>query len=131
MCSQHDPASALVDIERAALERWGHGDPGGFIELAADDIVYFDPFVEARVNGRQAFVELMESIRGQVKVDRFEILAPRVHACDGMAMLTFNFVSWTGPEESRWNATEIYRKGAGGWRLVHQHWSLTRPKLQV
>jgi ketosteroid isomerase-like protein len=126
--SGSDPAAEILELERAALGRWCQGDPGGFIELAADDIVYFDPFVEQRLNGRDAFVRLMESIRGQVRADRFELVAPRVQACDGMAMLTFDFVSWTGDEESRWHATEVYRRDAGRWKLIQQHWSLTARK---
>ena len=71
----------------------------------------------------------MESIRGQVKVDRFELVQPRVHAAGELALLTFNYVSWTGADENRWNATEVYRREAGRWKLVQQHWSLTRPEL--
>jgi ketosteroid isomerase-like protein len=126
-----DVETAIVGLERAALERWCHGDPGGFIDLAAEDIVYFDPFVERRVDGRDAFVALMESIRGQVKAERFELIDQWVHVGGGLALLTFNFVSWTGGGESRWNASEVYRVEGDSWVLVHQHWSLTRPTLQA
>ena len=120
-------AETIIALERAALERWGKGDPGGFIELAADDIVYFDPFLAARLNGREEFVRLMESIRGQVQVDRFELLDPRVQASRDLAILTFNFVSWPERPMCRWNATEAYRREGDRWRLIHQHWSLTKP----
>lgn len=115
----------ILALERAALERWGNGDPGGFIDLAAEDIVYFDPFQAFRLDGRERFVRLMESIRGQVQIERFEIANPVVHAADGFALLTFNFVSWPEGPMCRWNATEAYRKEGAAWRLVHQHWSLT------
>jgi ketosteroid isomerase-like protein len=127
----HHVEEHILALERAALVRWGRGDPGGFIDLAAEDIVYFDPFQERRVNGRAAFVALMESIRGQVSVDRFELVEPRLHASGDLALLTFNFVSWTGADTSRWNATEVYRREATGWRIVHQHWSFTRPTIQA
>ena len=29
----------------------------------------------------------------------------------------------------RWNATEVYRKADGAWRIIHTHWSFTRPQL--
>ena len=30
----------------------------------------------------------------------------------------------------RWNATSVYQRMAGRWRIVHQHWSLTKPELK-
>src|SRR5215813_8519984 len=36
-------ADQILMLERSALDRWGNGDPGGFLELYADDITYFDP----------------------------------------------------------------------------------------
>ncbi|MBP1633896.1 MAG: hypothetical protein H6Q10_470 [Acidobacteria bacterium] len=120
-----DVAATIVALERGALERWSRGDPGGFIDLAAEDIVYFDPWQPRRLDGREAFVRLMGSIRGRVSIDRFELLNPVVQASGDLALLTFNFVSWPGGPTSRWNATEVYRRDVQGWRLIQQHWSLT------
>jgi ketosteroid isomerase-like protein len=120
-----DVAATIVALERGALERWSRGDPGGFIDLAAEDIVYFDPYQPRRLDGREGFVRLMESIRGQVWIDRFELLDPVVQASGDLALLTFNFVSWPEGPTSRWNTTEVYRRDVQGWRLVQQHWSLT------
>jgi len=50
-----------------------------------------------------------------------------VAVSDHDAVLTFNFVSWPERPMCRWNATEAYRKDAGQWRLIHQHWPLTKP----
>src|SRR5512147_2730445 len=36
----------ILALERRALDRWGKGDPGGFLELYAADITYFDPATE-------------------------------------------------------------------------------------
>jgi hypothetical protein len=33
----------IIGLEKAALERWNHGDPSGYLELYAPDVVYFDP----------------------------------------------------------------------------------------
>lgn len=44
----------IMMLERAALDRWGKGDPSGLPELYADDISYFDPTVAARIDGHQA-----------------------------------------------------------------------------
>ena len=43
-------------LERSALDRWGKGDPSGFLELYATEITYFDPLTATRIGGHQAMV---------------------------------------------------------------------------
>ena len=38
--------STILGLEKAALDRWCKGDPTGFLEISAPDVVYFDPFLE-------------------------------------------------------------------------------------
>jgi len=122
-------AATIIDMERAALERWGKGDPFGFIEICADDVVYFDPFQERRLNGIDELRALYESIRGQVSIARFDLIDPRVQAVADMAVLTFNYVAeGTNEVTSRWNCTEVFRRDDGVWRIVQTHWSFTRPE---
>ncbi len=129
-----DPATAaradavgetLIAMERAALDRWGKGDPDGFLEISAPQVTYFDPFIERRIDGIEGLRRHYDAIRGQVSIDRYEILNPKVEAAGDMAVLSFNFVSWTGKDEHRWNCTEAYRRIDGHWRLVQTHWSFT------
>jgi hypothetical protein len=32
----------ILTMERQALTRWCNGDPSGFLEISAKDVVYFD-----------------------------------------------------------------------------------------
>ena len=126
-----DVAQTIIAMERAALERWNKGDPSGFLEISADDVVYFDPFQERRLNGIAELRDLYESIRGQVNVTRSDFIAPVVQVSGDMAVLTFNYVaddanSGTG----RWNCTEVYRRTGSTWRIIQTHWSFTRPDLR-
>jgi ketosteroid isomerase-like protein len=116
----------IIAMEKAALNRWGKGDPNGFLEICAPDVVYFDPYLEMRVDGLPALTALYETIRGQVCFDRFELLNPHVQASADLAVLTFNYVSYTGDQISRWNCTEVYRREPDDrWRIVQTHWSYT------
>jgi ketosteroid isomerase-like protein len=113
-------------MEKSALKRWGKGDPDGFLEICAPDVVYFDPYLEMRVDGLPALTALYETIRGQVRVDSFELLNPHVQVSADLAVLTFNYVSYVGSQASRWNCTEAYRREPDGqWRIVQTHWSYT------
>ncbi len=127
--TETDVARTIVAMERAALDRWGRGDPSGFLEITAADVVYFDPFQRRRLNGIDALRALYESIRGQVSVARYELIDPRVQAVGDMAVLTFNYVAEGSNEvTSRWNCTEVYRRQADTWRIIQTHWSITHPE---
>lgn len=122
-----DVESTILSLERAALERWGQGDPDGFLELTAEDVSYFDPFVERRLDGLTSLRALYESFRGQFRIDRFELLEPRVQRHGDIAILTFRFLSEGSEGSMHWNTTEVYRQTAAGWRIVHTHWAFHRP----
>jgi hypothetical protein len=126
MNSDENIPSVIIAMERAALDRWGRGDPGGFLEISAPDVVYFDPYAEKRVDGLEALTQLYKSYWGQVHLDRYELLNPLVQVCGQAAVLTFNYVSWSGSNETRWNCTEVYRHGGDAWWIIQTHWSYTQ-----
>lgn len=120
-----DAAPVILAMERAALDRWAHGDPSGFLEISDPEVVYFDPFQPRRINGIAELTRLYEGLRGQVRLEAWEWIDPKVHVAGGTAVLTFNFVSRTGGAEDRWNCTEVYARRGGAWRIVQTHWSKT------
>jgi hypothetical protein len=63
-----DLLAELLLLERAALKRWCKGDPSGFLELCAKDVVYFDPFLDQRLDGLPALTAYYESLRGKIGV---------------------------------------------------------------
>ncbi len=118
----------LIELERGALVRWLAGDPSGFLELSAPDVVYFDPYRERRVDGLEALTRIYEELRGKIFAERFELANPRVQQVGDAAVLTFNFASWSGGGEPlRWNCTEVYRRDEGRWRIIQTHWSYAWP----
>ena len=119
-------ADEVLVLERAAMERWAKGDPDGFLEISDTDVTYFDPFVEKRLNGREELRALYETLRGQVKLDEFEFIEPRVQVAGDMAVLTYNFRSQGGDTVSEWNTTEVFRRRDGRWRIVHTHWAFRK-----
>jgi ketosteroid isomerase-like protein len=114
-------------MEKAALDRWGKGDPSGFLEISAPDVVYFDPSLDRRINGLNELRTLYESIRGKIRVDRYELIDPKVQICANIAVLTFNYAGYSDDKVSRWNCTEVYRNQNGRWEIIQTHWSFTKP----
>ena len=122
-----DIAAHVIRLEEAALRRWCDGDPSGFLEICAADVVYFDPFLDRRIDGLPALTAYYESLRGKVRAERFELINPHVQVVGDAAVLTFNYASYDGDQvSSRWNSTEVYRRAGGDWKLIQTHWSFTR-----
>ncbi len=126
MKNTQDIPSTIIAMECAALDRWGNGDPSGFLEISAPDIVYFDPYRARRVDGLEALTALYKELWGKIHLDRFELLNPLVQVVGDAAVLTFNYVSYTGEKEDRWNCTEVYRRDGERWRIIQTHWSYTQ-----
>jgi ketosteroid isomerase-like protein len=137
MTTQEDVAASVIALERGALERWGQGDPQGYLEIYAPELTYFDPVQEKRIDGLDAMKAMYAPYAGTIKVDRFDMIDPAVQHHGDVAVLTFNLLSHrTQPDGSeaviaRWNSTEVYRRMNGTWRIIHSHWSYIKPELKA
>ncbi len=127
---KQDVASVIIKMERAALDRSDKGDTDGFLEISDPDVVYFDPFLDEPIHGLKELTAYYHKNSGD-DPGRGEMLRTRVTVAGDMAVLTFNYVSTKpGSGSTRcWNATEVYRRSQGVWRIIHTHWSLTKPVL--
>ncbi len=138
-CQQADEVrpGEIIALERGALDRWIKGDPQGFIEIMDADETYFDPNLDHRVDGLAAMKKLLEPITGKIKIDRYEMIGPKVQRYGDVAVLTFNLANYMrqpdGRESvlNRWNSTEVYRRVDGAWKLAHSHWSYVKPQPPI
>jgi ketosteroid isomerase-like protein len=115
------------------------GDPDGYLELFTPDVTYFDPNQDRRVDGLETMRTLLGAIRG-VKLPftepRYEMKDPKVQGFRDLALLTFQVVNYAkldgAPETvlNRWNATQLYRRIDGEWKIAHSHWSYTKPDMR-
>lgn len=122
----------IIMLERAALDRWGKGDPSGFLELYADGISYFDPTVAARIDGHQAMEDYYRPWIGKIQIARYDMLNPQVVVDGNMAVLTYNLVNYIVDDKgvesvgAQWNSTTVFQNQGDGWKTIHSHWSFTR-----
>jgi ketosteroid isomerase-like protein len=126
----------IVALERGALERWGRGDPQGFFDIMASDQTYFDPMTAKRIDGQDALKSYIAPLAGKIKIEKVEMIDPKVQRHGDLAVLTFNLVDYGaqldgGPKTTaRWNSTEVYQRLHGSWKIVHSHWSYVQPVLK-
>lgn len=118
--------ATIIAHEQAALALWESGDPSGFLQLAADDVVYFDPFLSQRLDGKAALTTYYEKLRGKIHADHYQMLNPKVQLLGTTAVLTFNFISTNAKGSHYWNCTEVYRQTASGWQIIQTHWSFAK-----
>ena len=122
----------IIALERAALDRWGRGEPAGFTERYAADVSYFDPLTAARIDGHSAMADYYRPWTGKIFISRYEMLNPNVVVDGTMALLTYNLVNYVRDENagetvgSSWNSTVVYQQRGGTWQTIHSHWSFTR-----
>ena len=130
-----DIAETLLQLERSALDRWGAGDPGGFLDIYAIDVTYFDPSTERRLDGWQTMADYYRPWTGKIEIERYDIEHPRVVSSADMAVLSYNLTNYVNAADgsehvlNRWNSSTVYRREAEGWKVVHSHWSYVKPVI--
>lgn len=135
--SREDVSAEIIALERGALDRWGKGDPGGYIEIYDPEVTYFDPVQERRVDGLDAIKAMLAPFTGKVRVSRYDMLHPKVQQHGDVAVLSFNLLSYqkqpdgSEPVVARWNATAVYRRSGRMWKSIHVHWSFVKPELKA
>jgi ketosteroid isomerase-like protein len=120
----------IIALERKALDRWGRGDPTGFLEIYAREITYFDVGTERRLDGHAALTDYYRPLTGKIKIPRYEMIGPKVQRHGDVAVLTYNLrsegVQPDGKQITvRWNSSSVYARMGREWKVIHSHWSLT------
>jgi ketosteroid isomerase-like protein len=128
--------ATIIAMERENLDRWGNGDPQGYLDRYAPEVTYFDPTLEKRIDGRDVMRKYYAPIAGKIKIDRYDMLDPKVQRHGDVAILSYNLVNYgkkdgTDSVLNRWNSTKVYALIEGQWKIVHDHWSYLKPESET
>ena len=125
----------ILPLERGINDRWNKGDVDGALQMYSEDVTYFDPLTEMRLDGRDAVERYFRQVfEGKLDILRNEFPNPQVIVSEAgdLAVLHYNLSNFVadgqGGEKpgTPWNSTQVYRLIDGQWRVVHVHWSFTR-----
>lgn len=127
--AQDAGAQTVIAIEKAALAKWGKGDPGGLLDVYAPDITYFDEGTQHRIDGFSAMQAYYKPLDGTIHWTSWEMIEPKVQVHGDVAVLTYRLhaeATESGkPTSRRWNSTSVYVHGNDGWKMIHSHWGYT------
>ena len=116
-------AQEVVALERQALDGWLRGDPDPQLAICDSEITYFHDVLEKRLDSLSTVKQLFEQYRGVPLFDSYDLRDPKVQTAGDVTVLTYQLVQRKGSATRYWNATQVYRKGKDGWRIIHSHWS--------
>ena len=125
----------ILALEQGINERWNKGDVDGALEMYSEEVTYFDPLTEMRLEGRKAVeAYFRQYFEGKLNILRNEFPNPQVIISDGgdLVVLNYNLRNVIGDGKggekpgTPWNSTQVYRFINGQWRVVHVNWSFTR-----
>jgi len=130
---ESDVAQKIIAMEKAALDRWGRGDPWGYTEISSEEVTYFDTGTEKRMDGLNTLKKYYKTLEGKIDIDHYEMIDPKVQIHENTAILTFNLIDYEPNNngsfsETYWSSTEVYSRIDGEWKIVHTHWS--KPKSE-
>lgn len=125
----------ILALEKGINDRWNKGDVDGALEVYSEDVTYFDPMTEARLEGRKAVeAYFRQFFEGKLNILRNEFSDQQVIVSAGgdLAVLTYSMRNIVSDEQggekqgTPWNSTQVYRLIDGQWRVAHVNWSITR-----
>ncbi len=60
----------IIALERSALDKWAQSETGGYIEISAEDITWFDftPGEQLRVDGLQAVRNFLKPLDANIRI---------------------------------------------------------------
>ncbi len=112
----------ILSILNQGLKEWYEGNPEGYVVPFASQITYFDPGTEGKRILSKDQLKALVTVR-DTKADYSDLVDPVFQHTENSTVLTFNFSQDFNGIKLHWNATEVYRKTANGWEIVHAHWS--------
>ena len=120
----------IIALEKQALEMWNNGNPDGFINLSAEDVVYIDPAFENKLEGKKLLEEYYNTIRGKIKIDTYRMINPTVQLSSDMGVLTYGYEVQRDGRLFKMHCTEVYQSLLPGeWNIIHTHWSRYLPAM--
>jgi nuclear transport factor 2 (NTF2) superfamily protein len=118
--------AAIWDKIEMANDRWASGDPMGFVDCAAEDIIWIDDLGAMEgVSGKEALDAYLANFKGQIPPHQHELVDPVFQHYGDMVVVSYRYQGTFENEPAEpWKVTSVYRYADGDWQSVHENWSV-------
>lgn len=123
--TQDEATEAIWGKITAANEKWAAGDPMGFVDCAAPDVIWSDDLgAPNRVIGYEALNAYLEGFKGQIPAHQHVLIEPVFQFYGDMMIVSYRYQG-TFEEEvgAPWKVTSVFRYADGDWLSVHENWT--------
>lgn len=123
--TQDEAKSAIWEKIKTANDKWASGDPLGFMECAAPDIIWSDDLgAQNRVIGYEALKTYLEAFKGQIPPHQHVLIDPVYQFYNDIVIVSYRYQgTFEGETAAPWKVTSIYRYADGDWLSVHENWT--------
>ena len=127
---QEEAKTSILEKIKTANEKWAAGNPLGFVECAAEDIVWMDDLAaQLPVSGKENLQAYLENFVGQIPPHQHELSDMAFRFYDDVVIITYRYTaSINGETADPWKVTSVYKYMDGGWWSIHENWSLVMKK---
>ena len=107
------------------MDYWSQGDTVSYGKSAANDVTFFNNNpAGGRIDGAQAFRELLESWKGLIPQHEYKMVDPNLQLYGDIGIFTMHYhASLQDNVLLKVRGTCVYRKAGDSWELVHEHFS--------
>jgi len=111
---------------KSANDKWASGDPMGFMECVAQDIIWIDDLgAQIPVSGFEALGKYLENFTGQIPPHEHELLDLVFQSYGDIVIVNYRYQgTFDGEPANPWKITSVYRYADGDWLSVHENWSV-------
>lgn len=115
----------VMDKIKKAAERWSKGDTMGYVECAAEDIVWVDELgAQKPVIGIEKLRTYLSGFKGKVPAHEFKLSGHYFQVYDNMVVVSYRYQGiLDGQPLPPWKVSSVYRYINGDWVSVHENWT--------
>ncbi len=124
----NEAKTAVMEKLKMAAVKWSQGEPMGYLECAANDIVWVDELGAINpIIGSEALKKYLESFRGQIPTHKFELLDTLFQVYNDIVIVNYHYQGiFDGVPAAPWKITSVYRYENGDWLSVLENWAVLK-----
>ena len=131
--TNEEAKAAIMEKINLANDRWSSGDPTGFLEVVAEDVIWMDDLgAMIPISGKENLVPYLEGFKGVIPKHNKEIYNFIFQYYGDIVIVNYRYQgTMDGVKADPWKITAVFKYADGDWVSVHENWSEVKPPPQA